>query len=215
MINSSLINASMYVCMYVCMYVHTYVWIVCMYVCMYLCMYVCMYVCVHVCMNIFKFCVCMYVYMYDCMYVLVCVHVFMNIWIHYGKFVCMYIGKYVCTNHCPQNVWCIWRHFPSLHSVRVQSCLSWPVIGAKQSTVFHTSVPTFNSCTIHVGSTWPYVRVPPIFLGMDILMTSQLTVALIRKLRGSLMCLDYFLTCYLWVFKQPCTGRRPVDWCRD
>ena len=40
----------------------------------------------------------------------------------------------------------------------------------------------------------PHVRSPPSFLGMDAWMTSQLNVALIRKIRGSLMCLDYFLT---------------------
>ena len=35
------------------------------------------------------------------------------------------------------------------------------------------------------------------FLGMDAWMTSQMKVALIRKVRGSLMCLAYFfLTCY-------------------
>ena len=31
----------------------------------------------------------------------------------------------------------------------------------------------------------------------------------------SSMCLTYFLTCYSWVFVQPGTGRRPVDWCRN
>ena len=35
------------------------------------------------------------------------------------------------------------------------------------------------------------------------------------KLRGSLVCLAYFLTCYTWVFVQPGTGRRPVDWCSN
>ena len=33
-------------------------------------------------------------------------------------------------------------------------------------------------------------------------MTSQLNVALIHKLRGSLVRLDYFLTCYPWVYVQ-------------
>ena len=27
--------------------------------------------------------------------------------------------------------------------------------------------------------------------------------------------LGLFLTCYVWVFEQPSTGRRPVDWCRN
>ena len=44
-------------------------------------------------------------------------------------------------------------------------------------------------------------------------MTSQLKVELIRKLRRSLICLAYlFMTCYPWVFVQPGTGRRLVDW---
>ena len=40
--------------------------------------------------------------------------------------------------------------------------------------------------------TRPYIRLPPSFLDMDAWMTSQLKVSLIRKLRGSLMCLAYF-----------------------
>ena len=40
------------------------------------------------------------------------------------------------------------------------------------------------------------------------------TVTFIRKLRASIICFAYLSTCYLWVFVQPCTGRRPVDWCR-
>ena len=27
--------------------------------------------------------------------------------------------------------------------------------------------------------------------------------------------LDLFFTNYQWVFEQPDTGRRPVDWCRN
>ena len=38
-------------------------------------------------------------------------------------------------------------------------------------------------------NTQPHVRLPPSFLGMDIWMTLHLKGALIRKLRGSLMCL--------------------------
>ena len=52
-------------------------------------------------------------------------------------------------------------------------------------------------------NTRPHAPMTPSFLGMDALMTSQLNVALIRRLRGSLMCLAYFLTCYLWLFVQP------------
>ena len=52
-------------------------------------------------------------------------------------------------------------------------------------------------------NTRPHARLPPSFLGMDALMTSQLTVALYNKLLGSLMCLAYLLTCYLLGFAQP------------
>ena len=43
-----------------------------------------------------------------------------------------------------------------------------------------------------VCNTRPHVRLPPSFLAMDACMTSQLNVALIRKLLWSLMCLAYF-----------------------
>ena len=62
----------------------------------------------------------------------------------------------------------------------------------------------------------PHARLPPSFLGLDAWMTSQLNVALIRKLRVSLMCLAYFFYLLsIWVFVQPLTGRRPIDWCRN
>ena len=60
--------------------------------------------------------------------------------------------------------------------------------------------------------TLPHARLPPSLLSTNAWMTSQLNVTLIRKQRGSLMCLDYCLTCYAWVFLQPGTGCRPVDW---
>ena len=46
-------------------------------------------------------------------------------------------------------------------------------------------------------------------------MTSQLNVDLIRRVRGPLVSLTYFLTCYTWLFVQPGTARRPVDWCSN
>ena len=64
-------------------------------------------------------------------------------------------------------------------------------------------------------NTRPHARLPVIFLCMVALMTSQLKVAVICRLRRSLMCLLYFWTCYPWVFVKPGTGRRPVDWCRN
>ena len=81
------------------------------------------------------------------------------------------------------------------------------------------TVPTFNSCTEFVGS--PGIKyanapqLPPTFLGMDARITSHLNVALIRKLLGSLMFFAYILTCYLCMFVQPGTDKRPVDWWRN
>ena len=61
-----------------------------------------------------------------------------------------------------------------------------------------STVPTFNSCTKRVGS-WEkiYNQMPDChpFSVTYAWMTLQLNVALISKLHGSLMCLDYFLTC--------------------
>ena len=57
------------------------------------------------------------------------------------------------------------------------------------------TVPTFNFCTKYVGN--PGIihdrtpERPPSFLGMDAAMTLQLIAPLIRKLRGSPMCLAY------------------------
>ena len=58
----------------------------------------------------------------------------------------------------------------------------------------------------------PHTLLPPSFISMDDLTTEH--SLLIRKLRGSMMCLAYFL-CYPWVFAQLGTGRRPVDCCRN
>ena len=64
------------------------------------------------------------------------------------------------------------------------------------------TVPTLNSCTKCVGSLGRIhdrtPDCPPISLGMVVYMTSQLILALIRKLRVSSMRLAYFLTCYSW-----------------
>ena len=56
-------------------------------------------------------------------------------------------------------------------------------------------------------NTRSHARLPPSFMGMDALMTSQLNVALNRKLLGSFMCLAYLLTCYPLVFVQPGISR--------
>ena len=80
------------------------------------------------------------------------------------------------------------------------------------------TVPTFNSCTRWVGSlgiihdSTPDCH--PVSLAW-MLELPQLNVALICKLRGSLMCLAYFLTCYPSLILQPGTDRRSVDWCRN
>ena len=79
-------------------------------------------------------------------------------------------------------------------------------------------VPKFNSCTKCLGSPGnirPHAWLPHSILSMDVWATSQLNVALIRKLRGSLICMSCFLTCHLLLCVQPSTGRRPVDWCRS
>ena len=65
------------------------------------------------------------------------------------------------------------------------------------------------------NNTQPHARLPPSFLGMNVWMTSQLSVALIHKIRGSFVCFAYFLTCYPRVLAQPGTGRRPVDWWKN
>ena len=81
------------------------------------------------------------------------------------------------------------------------------------------TVPTFNSCTKWMGS--PGIinnHMPdcyPIFLGIDVWMTLQMNVVLIRKLHVSLMCLDYFLGILAWLFIQPGICRRSIDWCRN
>ena len=78
------------------------------------------------------------------------------------------------------------------------------------------TVSIFNSCTNCKGyNTKPHARLPTSFLGMDVSMTSQLNLVLVRKLHGSLMYLAYFSTCYPWVFVQPGTCRRPLDWRRN
>ena len=64
-------------------------------------------------------------------------------------------------------------------------------------------------------NTRPHARLPQRFLCIDAWMTSQMNVALIHKLLGSLMCLAYFLTCYIWVIEQPVTDKRPVDGCMN
>ena len=87
-----------------------------------------------------------------------------------------------------------------------------------QRSIF-VSVPTFNSCTKYVAklghNSRPHAQLLLSFLGKYGWMISQLKVVLVRKLRGLLMFLAYFLTCYPWVFVQPGTGRRPVNWRRN
>ena len=65
-----------------------------------------------------------------------------------------------------------------------------------RNTACRGTVAPFNLYTKCVGSpgikTQPHARLPPSFLYMDACLTSQLNVALIRKLPGSLMCLNYY-----------------------
>ena len=59
-------------------------------------------------------------------------------------------------------------------------------------------------------NTQPQAQLSPSFLGMDAWKTSQLNIALIHRLGGSLLRLA-FLAFYPWVFVQPGTGRRLVQ----
>ena len=61
-------------------------------------------------------------------------------------------------------------------------------------------------------NTQPHALLPPSVLGMDTLITSQLNVALIRKIhvRVLFMCLAYLLTYYPWLFVWPGTCRSTV-----
>ena len=80
--------------------------------------------------------------------------------------------------------------------------------------VFESTVPTFNFCNKCVGrqgqNTRPHARLPPSFIGMGAWMTSQLIVALIPKLRESLMCLACFFDMLFMGAVQPGTARRAV-----
>ena len=68
----------------------------------------------------------------------------------------------------------------------------------------HATVPTFNSCTKWLGNpghnTQPHAQLPPSFLVTDAWMISQLNVALIGKLHGSLLCLAHFFDRWLSMF---------------
>ena len=65
------------------------------------------------------------------------------------------------------------------------------------------------------GGGQPHIGVSPSFLGMDARMTSKQDIALIRKVATWVIDVLDLLTCHLWVFVQPDTGRRPFDWCRN
>ena len=81
-----------------------------------------------------------------------------------------------------------------------------------------STVPAFISCTKCVGSLGIIHNRTPNWHPMsghgwdNWLLTSQLNVAFIRKLRGSFMSLAYFVIIHC-VFLQPGTGRRPIDLC--
>ena len=44
-------------------------------------------------------------------------------------------------------------------------------------------------------------------------LTTEKKLSYIRKL-GRVIDVLIVITCYPWVFVQPVTGKRPVDWCR-
>ena len=64
-------------------------------------------------------------------------------------------------------------------------------------------------------NTRPHVRSPPSFLAMDAWVSSQLNVhvPLIRKLRGSLMCMPYcvWYAIHGWLYNQSCADVRASD----
>ena len=60
--------------------------------------------------------------------------------------------------------------------------------------------------------TRPHTRWPHSFLGINGWMTSQLNVALIRKLHGFVLSLDYIFDMLSKGFVQRGTGRHSVEW---
>ena len=86
-------------------------------------------------------------------------------------------------------------------------------------TLMCTTVPTFNSCTKCVGSPGiKYDRMPCCLAqfhrhGCIDDLTNERSFYSQSDL--VIDVLGLFLTWYSWVFKQPYTGRRPVDWCRN
>ena len=86
--------------------------------------------------------------------------------------------------------------------------------GPPPSGIWEPTVPAFNSCTKCVVN--PGIIDSRTHDCHPVSWANERTVvALIRKLRGSLMCLAYFLTYYSGGFVQPGTSRRSVDWCRN
>ena len=66
-----------------------------------------------------------------------------------------------------------------------------------------------------VHNTRPNAWLPASGLDMDAWMTSQLNVAFDSQAKWVIDVPGLFLTGYPWVFVQPGTGRRVVDWCRN
>ena len=77
--------------------------------------------------------------------------------------------------------------------------------------VCESTVSTFDSLNKCVGSLGIIHDRAPSCLGMDAWMTLKLIVALIRKLRRSLMGLAYCFDMLSTDVVQPSTGRCPVD----
>ena len=88
----------------------------------------------------------------------------------------------------------------------------WVIINASSTLLCQRIIPAQKGWRIIHDRN---ARLPPRSLGIGAWMTSQLKVASIRKLCWSLMCLAISFIGYPWLFVQPCTGRRPVDWCRN
>ena len=78
-------------------------------------------------------------------------------------------------------------------------------------------MPTFNFCTKGVSS--PGIihdRMPDYLLFLGHSCMDELTNERTFDSQATwVIDVLILLTCYLWVFVQPSTGRRPVDWCRN
>ena len=84
---------------------------------------------------------------------------------------------------------------------------------AVETILRETAMPAFNSCTNWFDITGKIHNSTPDCHLVSWSLTSQLRVALMRMLRGSLMCLAYFFWHVIRGCAQQGTGKCPVDFC--